>query len=159
MATVSISPFYKGQYSGDIDQNGVIDLSDVIGIYNDALNFVTGYEVSDLDGNLVTDLSDLLYAYNNAAAFVQVVRPPGAEPAPEPHTAETNKAPQTFENETQKQKYEMGIKEMQLQKNNVVEKYKPNRGVDEKEVSRLRKQKQNEQNALYKNQGSNNVGN
>ena len=53
----------------------------------------------------------------------------------------------------------MGIKEMQLQKNNVVEKYKPNRGVDEKEVSRLRKQKQNEQNALYKNQGSNNVGN
>ena len=159
MATVSISPFYKGQYSGDIDQNGIIDLADVIGIYNDALNFVTGYEVTDVDGNMVTDLSDLLYGYNNAANFVAVVRPPGAEPSPEPQVTESNKSPLTFENEAQKQKYEMGLKEMQTQKNNTVEKYKPNWGVDEKEAVRLRKQKLIEHNALYKNQGSNNVGN
>ncbi len=159
MATVSTSPFYKGQYSGDIDQNGVIDLSDVIGIYNDALNFVTGYEVSDLDGNLVTDLSDLLYSYNNASTFVEVVRPPGALPAPNPQETESENIPVTFENEAQKQKYEMGLKQSVIQKNEVKENYVPNWGVEEKEATRIRKQKLNEQNSLHKDQGSNNVGN
>ena len=158
MATVSVSPLYKGQYSGDIDQNGLIDLADVIGISNDASNFVTGYVVSDLDGNYVTDLTDLLYAYNNAAAFVVVVRPPGAEPLPEPVETDMRKIPVTFENEAQKQKYELGLNQMQIQENEVKGKYIPNWGVDEKNAERLRKVKKEKQNSMYKDQNFNNVG-
>lgn len=62
-------------YSGDVNQNGSIDLSDVIQIYNDASGFTAGYKVTDLDGNNIVDLSDLLIAYNNSVNFVSVKRP------------------------------------------------------------------------------------
>jgi hypothetical protein len=62
-------------YSGDINSDGIIELTDVIATGNDANNFVTGYAVSDLTGNNITDLDDLLIAFNNSAAFVSVVKP------------------------------------------------------------------------------------
>ena len=62
-------------YSGDVNQDGYIDLTDVLAIYNGANNFLTGYVVTDLTGDSIVDLTDILMAYNNSAKFVSVIRP------------------------------------------------------------------------------------
>jgi hypothetical protein len=63
-------------YSGDVNQDGYIDLADVLQIYNDAGVFLTGaYVLTDLNGDFSTDLSDLLIAYNNSVEFVSVIKP------------------------------------------------------------------------------------
>jgi hypothetical protein len=62
-------------YSGDVNQDGSIDLTDVLQIYNSANSFTTGYVATDLTGDNTVDLTDLLLAYNNAIEFVNVVRP------------------------------------------------------------------------------------
>jgi len=62
-------------YSGDVNQDGAIDLTDVIMIYNGANSFQTGYVVTDLTGDNTVDLTDVIIAYNNAVAFVGVIRP------------------------------------------------------------------------------------
>lgn len=62
-------------YSGDVDQNGVIDGSDAGSIDNDIANFSTGYIVSDLDGNLVTDGTDGAICDNNVYNFVTAITP------------------------------------------------------------------------------------
>jgi len=62
-------------FSGDIDKNGNIDLSDIIGIYNDAAEFTSGYNKSDLTGDNLTDLTDIVIAYNNSVNFVSVIKP------------------------------------------------------------------------------------
>ena len=75
MATVNSDDYDFGFYSGDVNQDGFIDLTDVILIINDANSFVTGYKVTDLTGNNITDLTDALFAYNNSVKFVSLVRP------------------------------------------------------------------------------------
>jgi len=73
---VDISPYnVYAFYSGDVNQNGYIDLTDVIQINNAANTFASGYVVTDLTGNNIVDLTDVLMAYNNATAFVSVIRP------------------------------------------------------------------------------------
>lgn len=62
-------------YNGDIDRNGIIELSDVIAVYNDASNFATGYVSTDLNGDDLTDLIDILVDYNNSKNFVSVIKP------------------------------------------------------------------------------------
>jgi len=62
-------------YSGDVDQDGSVDLSDIIRIYNEASVFLTGYIISDVNGDNLADLSDMLIAYNNSVGFVAVVKP------------------------------------------------------------------------------------
>lgn len=57
-------------YSGDVNQDGIIDLNDM-GIVDSAnLTFVSGYSDSDLDGDGFVDLSDLLLVDNNNLNFV-----------------------------------------------------------------------------------------
>ena len=58
-----------------MNQEGNVDLSDVLLIYNDASAFMTGYVSSDVTGDNISDLSDFLIAYNNASEFVSVIRP------------------------------------------------------------------------------------
>jgi len=62
-------------YSGDVNQDGSIDLSDIINVYNDVTNLVTGYVATDVNGNGVVDLNDLIIAFNNSNAFVSIRRP------------------------------------------------------------------------------------
>ncbi len=62
-------------YNGDVIKDGVIGLPDVIAIYNDASNFVTGYVNTDLTGENIIDLNDILLAYENSYNFVSVYRP------------------------------------------------------------------------------------
>ena len=62
-------------YSGDIDQDNSIDLSDVILVFNNASNFVSGHVNTDVSGDKTTDLSDIIITYNNSSKFAGVIRP------------------------------------------------------------------------------------
>jgi hypothetical protein len=67
---IDSSPNKFGIFSGDVNQDGLTDLSDIVLINNDANVFTTGYKASDVTGNNITDLNDVLLAYNNSNMFV-----------------------------------------------------------------------------------------
>jgi len=62
-------------YSGDINQDGIIDVIDIVNIFNDANNFVSGYVNTDLTGDEFVDVTDLTIAFNNSNNFVSLIRP------------------------------------------------------------------------------------
>jgi len=62
-------------YSGDVNQDGTIDLSDLSYIDNDASNFVSGYVNTDINGDDIVDLSDAAMTDNNALNFISKVTP------------------------------------------------------------------------------------
>ncbi|MBS1551014.1 MAG: hypothetical protein JST15_02965 [Bacteroidetes bacterium] len=63
-------------YSGDINQDGIIDASDLIRIYNDSYAGLTGrYLVSDLNGDSMVDASDVSAADNNVYIGVLKITP------------------------------------------------------------------------------------
>jgi CHRD domain len=62
-------------YSGDVNQDGTIDISDLQDIDNDGFNFVSGYVPTDVNGDNFVDVSDAGIAENNAFNFVSVMRP------------------------------------------------------------------------------------
>ncbi len=62
-------------YSGDVNQNGNVSLSDIILTSNNSVNFVNGYVSTDLNGDNNTNLNDILIAFNNSNGFVSVMRP------------------------------------------------------------------------------------
>jgi hypothetical protein len=69
------SPVIYAVYSGDVNQDGFIDLTDVILVYNDASAFVTGYNSTDVNGDSISDLTDVIITYNNSIKFISVIRP------------------------------------------------------------------------------------
>ncbi|MEZ4690199.1 MAG: hypothetical protein R3A12_08435 [Ignavibacteria bacterium] len=72
---VDSSPDVFAVYSGDVNNDAFIDMADVLYIYNDAINFVTGYELSDITGDNISDVTDVLIAYNNSGMFIAAVTP------------------------------------------------------------------------------------
>lgn len=62
-------------YSGDENQDGNIDVTDIVDIFNDVNNIVTGYVNTDVTGDNLVDVSDLLIAFNNSNNIVQIMRP------------------------------------------------------------------------------------
>ena len=62
-------------YSGNVNFDETIELSDVLQIFNSAGDFTIGYVIEDLTGDNVVDLSDIGFAYNNALNFVSVLKP------------------------------------------------------------------------------------
>jgi len=62
-------------YSGDVNQDGIIEGTDLSITDNDAFNFVSGYVASDVNGDNVVDGSDLAIIDNNAFNFVTVAKP------------------------------------------------------------------------------------
>ncbi|MDZ4712624.1 MAG: hypothetical protein SGI89_09910 [bacterium] len=54
-------------YSGDVDNNNIIDVSDKVSVFNDAASFVTGYVDTDIDGNYFVDVADVNIVHNNAS--------------------------------------------------------------------------------------------
>ena len=62
-------------YSGDIEQNGNIDLADGVIAYNSASVFTSGYVPSDVNGDNTVDLSDLVIVINNANKFIAKIIP------------------------------------------------------------------------------------
>jgi uncharacterized protein (TIGR02145 family) len=65
-------------YSGDVNQDGLVDLSDLIAIDNDNMNYVSGNVVTDVNGDGLVDLSDLILVDNNNVKYVSEATPPGA---------------------------------------------------------------------------------
>jgi len=63
-------------FSGDLNQSGFIDGTELAMVQNDASNFVTGRNVlTDINGDQIVDGSDNLIVDNNAYNFIGVVRP------------------------------------------------------------------------------------
>ncbi|MDZ4712824.1 MAG: dienelactone hydrolase family protein [bacterium] len=62
-------------YNGDVNIDGVVDVSDLLNTYNDVTNFILGYVVTDINGEGIVDVSDLLIVYNNSSAFVSRIIP------------------------------------------------------------------------------------
>lgn len=62
-------------FSGDVNQDGVIDAADMSAIDNDVANFVTGYVPTDLDGDYFVDGSELAIVENNVYNYISVVKP------------------------------------------------------------------------------------
>jgi hypothetical protein len=62
-------------YSGDVNKDGAVDLTDLSLIDNAAFNFVSGYVVEDCNGDLIVDVSDGAICDNNVFNFVSEIRP------------------------------------------------------------------------------------
>ncbi len=62
-------------FSGDVNQDGVVDGTDAGLIDNDAFNFGSGYISTDLNYDDIVDATDASLADNNAYNFVGSVRP------------------------------------------------------------------------------------
>ncbi|MDQ3021428.1 MAG: hypothetical protein M3R36_12795 [Bacteroidota bacterium] len=72
---VDASPVKFAIYGGDINQDGVVDVTDASLVDNDSYNFVSGYVYTDLNGDNTVDLSDAAIADNNAFNFVSKITP------------------------------------------------------------------------------------
>lgn len=75
MKSIDTSPVRYGVFSGDVNKDQSIDLSDLGMIDNDASNFSIGYIPSDVNGDNVADLSDITITENNAFNFITIIRP------------------------------------------------------------------------------------
>ncbi|MBK7215193.1 MAG: PKD domain-containing protein, partial [Bacteroidales bacterium] len=62
-------------YAGDVDQDGIVDSSDMIPADNDVSTFVTGYVVTDINGDGLVDSSDMILIDNNSGNFIGTVLP------------------------------------------------------------------------------------
>lgn len=75
LVEVDDSPLLYGIYSGDVNNDGTIDLDDINIIQNDSHNFVTGYVNTDVTGDKVVDFDDVLLAYYNSNNFISKLVP------------------------------------------------------------------------------------
>lgn len=69
------SPPVYAFYTGDINQDGTVDASDLSMIDNAVTGFLTGYLNEDVSGDNFVDATDYAYADNNAKKFVSVSKP------------------------------------------------------------------------------------
>jgi len=62
-------------YGGDVNQDGLVDSSDMIEVDNDASEFAAGYLVTDTNGDGLVDSTDMILVDNNAGNFISAVLP------------------------------------------------------------------------------------
>ncbi|MFZ1320716.1 MAG: hypothetical protein WAT71_04095 [Ignavibacteria bacterium] len=72
---VDASPLRFAIWSGDVNQDGFIDVTDGGLIDNDAANFTTGYVPTDVNGDDIVDVEDAVFADNNGLNFVGKITP------------------------------------------------------------------------------------
>lgn len=75
MRLTDSSPVNYSIYTADVNQDGIVDITDGSMIDNDAFNFASGYIVTELNGDGFVDIADGVYADNNGFNFVSLVRP------------------------------------------------------------------------------------
>lgn len=75
MNLVDPAPTRYGIFSGETNADGTIDVSDIVNVYNDQINFLSGYVTTDLNADYFVDVSDVVIAYNNAISVVSVSKP------------------------------------------------------------------------------------
>ncbi len=62
-------------YAGDVNQDGMVDESDLNSIDADASGLFAGFLTNDVNGDGIVDALDLIMTDNNAAAFVTAKKP------------------------------------------------------------------------------------
>lgn len=62
-------------YSGDVNQDGVIDTTDLMLVFNDNIDGVTGYRTTDLNGDFYIEVEDILDVFNNKQLGVNIIKP------------------------------------------------------------------------------------
>lgn len=72
---VDTSPVRFATYSGDVNQDGTVDITDGSLIDNDASIFASGYLQTDMNGDGIVDVSDAVFADNNGFNFVGKITP------------------------------------------------------------------------------------
>lgn len=70
-----VEPGVWAIYSGDINQDGVIDIFDQVVLDNDLSNFAFGYVLTDLNGDSSVDIFDQVILDNNLANFISSITP------------------------------------------------------------------------------------
>ena len=75
MAQVNSSPVRFAIFSGDVNQDGTIDASDVSEVDNDGYNSLSGYIRTDVTGDDFVDAADVSIVDNNAFNSVSAVTP------------------------------------------------------------------------------------
>ena len=75
MKQIDNSPLRFAFYSGDINQDGSIDASDLSAVDNGASGSVSGYVAADVNGDNFVDAADQSIVDNNAYNLISVVRP------------------------------------------------------------------------------------
>ncbi len=70
-----LAPSKFAMFSGDVNQDGTIDILDLIEAENKAAEFQFGYLQTDCNGDGTTDLFDLQYMENNGNRFLFISRP------------------------------------------------------------------------------------
>jgi subtilisin-like proprotein convertase family protein len=75
MISVDNSPVAYAIYGGDQDQDGSVDATDIVNVYNDVSILSSGYVRSDMTGDNFVDASDLILTYNNSVNVVGVIKP------------------------------------------------------------------------------------
>ncbi|MBL0108114.1 MAG: hypothetical protein IPP52_12705 [Ignavibacteria bacterium] len=75
MTQVNTSPVRFAIYSGDVNQDGTIDASDVSSVDNDAFNSLSGYVNTDVTGDDFVDAGDVSIVDNNASLSVNAITP------------------------------------------------------------------------------------
>lgn len=72
---VDASPLTFAAYSGDQNQDGFVNLSDNVNVFNSASAFATGYLSTDMNGDNITNLNDIVLTNNNSSLFIQKITP------------------------------------------------------------------------------------
>ncbi len=72
---VDASPLRFGIYNGDVDQNDIISLLDIVSTFNNSTNFINGYVPTDVNGDKLTNLADITFVTNNSNLFISSITP------------------------------------------------------------------------------------
>ena len=62
-------------YSGDVNQDGVVDSADMTPVDNDAAVYLSGYLATDVNGDGIIDTADMTLSDNNSASYIGVIAP------------------------------------------------------------------------------------
>ena len=72
---VDNSPVKYAMFSGDVNNDGSVELTDLIDVYTAAVSFTSGDILHDLNGDNTVNLNDVIVCYNNVSSFVSVTKP------------------------------------------------------------------------------------
>lgn len=62
-------------YSGDVNQDGIVNVQDINSVFTNNINGNTGYTSTDVNGDLYSEIQDLSLVFTNAVFGVQRNRP------------------------------------------------------------------------------------
>jgi len=72
---VDSEPVRFAMYSGEVNGDDVIDVTDVSTVENDAFNYTTGNVITDFNGDNFVDVTDIAFADYGSANFIMLITP------------------------------------------------------------------------------------